>query len=192
MRLVWEQVTSRIEASNNVQLDVSGARAIVESSVDHVIGKRKGTKFEMLVGISKGKQHILLKVFEKTVSPAGRWEIIGWGNNELSRYLVSFMSGRVTMHQALVWTAHIIATAREFVQYVGQGTRLSVIVKGRVNHCDGEIYSDQTTRAEADIAELWCQFCNLDAPQEEFGKAAQALCANLSTIRGKLPKILQT
>jgi hypothetical protein len=194
MKLIWEQIGSRIEANGRVfpvkPLEVSGARRIVEESVSQVIGKRKDTKFEMLVGISKENQHIFLKVFEKTIWPGERWEIIGWGNNELSRYLVSFMSGTVTVYQALLWTAHIIGTARRFVQYVGQGTRLSVIANGKVAYFDGEMYSDKIATAENNIADLWCKFCNLDAPQEEFKKASEALCASLLAIRAGFPKTL--
>ena len=191
MRCLWEELRTRIEAKekSGLKLEQKDVRAILSESLDAVTIDRK-SQFQMLVAITKQeKQPIFLRVFHKRVSPATSWEIIGRGDCELSRYLTSWMKTDLTKHQAVLWSTHIINMAKNFVQYVGQGIRLSVVKDGRVACMDGDIFSQKLSTMDAYIGGLWLDFCNVELSQQEYEMRLQAFTSSVCGVRGGIPKV---
>jgi hypothetical protein len=191
MRCVWEELGNRIEVKEKggLTLEQKDVRIILSESLDAVPIDRK-SQFQMLVAITKQeKEPMFLRVLHKRVSPATSWEIIGRGDCELSRYLTSWMKTDLTQYQAVLWSTHLVNTAKSFVQYVGQGIRISVIKGGTVAYMDGDIFSQKLAMMDAYIGGLWRDFCNLELSQQEYEMRLQAFTIGACGARGGIPKL---
>jgi hypothetical protein len=190
MRNVWEKFEENV--SNQPKASgIKGTRKSLEDAVENAIGKKK-SNFEMLTGLSKrGEKSVLLKTFGNKVYPCGRWEVIGYGNCELSRYLIQAIDHPDnSLPQALLWTAHIINTACQFVQYVGQGVRLTVVRDGHVEYLDGTILTKHLEQIETSIRDIWFDTLNVSLSQDEVKKRLDTSSERILNARGRIPVLI--
>ncbi len=195
MRCVWEEIEDRIETQKNqgASMSVRDVRVILSDSLAAVITDRK-SKFQMLVGIAKNnEQPLFLRVLGKRASPAKDWEIIGVGDCELTRYLTSLLNHpNLTNYQAALWASHIISVANSFVQGVGQGIRLTVLMpRGAIQYMDGDIFSKKMDLVDSYVGGAWFDFCNVELSQDDYETKLHAFTTSILAARGGIPLVIR-
>ena len=195
MRCVWEDFQKRIntELLTQKSLDIEDVRSLLSSALSANITDPK-SKFQMLVGIAKEDRHTqFFRVFRKRIVPARGWEIIGYGDSELARYLTSQMSHTsLTPYQAVLWTAHIINIANRFVQSVGQGIRITVLnQRAQMQYLDGEMFAHVMDTMDKNIAGMWFDFCNETLSKDEFIRRQTAFDLAAYRLRDQIPKAIK-
>jgi hypothetical protein len=172
MRCVWEQVENAITERAGELLGATEVRFVLQESLSLVITDPDST-FEMLVAISlHGEGPLFLRIAGNHIAPARDWELIGGGDVELSRHLTSLMNfgALLTRSQSVMWGTYIIGKATDFVQGVGQGIRLSIVIDGRVHYLDGDIFGPKMKSLEEYVSGVFHDFCNLDLAPDELRK----------------------
>jgi hypothetical protein len=194
MLCLWEEIERGIkkEKDAGLNINVNGARSILKQALAVVTFDKKNP-FSMLLAIAKENEHSqYLRVVGNRDMPAPPWDVIGVGDCELSRFLITIMDiPNITKYQAFLWSSYIVGLAKSYVRGVGQGVRISFITpQAKIHYMSGDTFSDKMLGASAVIGGLWTDFCNLSISQEEFKKRSDAVYGSLLAIRGRIPRIL--
>lgn len=195
MRAIWERVVEGLEEAdkNSSFTTTKTVREIIARALNEVIGKKK-SQFELLVGISqKGDLPILLKGFGNTLTMAGRWEVIGYGNCDLAHFLIQMFDSRGpnNLAQAVLWTTYIIATANKFVQYVGQGVRMCALKNGELSSFDGSMFTARLAEIERRIANMWFAACNSELPKEQLEQTLGISGREIGVVASAFPGLVK-
>ena len=89
--------------------------------------------------------------------------------------------GPNNLPQAILWTIHVIQTANRFVQYVGQGVRITVLSNGKVASFDGEMFSARLGEIERRIGDIWYNACDGKLSQEELRRSLEISTNHIAT-----------
>jgi hypothetical protein len=144
----------------------------------------------MLCAICDGESRILLKTENQYISPVPWWDCVGFGDSALTRYLVGIFwrSGLgLSIEQAEILCAYLIAQAKKYVQWVGGYTNITALTE---NGTVRPFYWTEAQDADFDIFEyvisrLVNVLANRRSSGGDCGKAINDFSRYLIELRAK-------